>query len=186
MPRIANTKNKCAPTLHHHSVRFGEDRLRENTQLLAEVTAFLYLEADLLDHKAYADWLELWSETGMYIVPVDHSNKDYKNSLNVAYDDAHMRKLRTDRLLSGEAVSTQSRDNTVRLLSRFRLFDEQEGLLTVRCAYCLFENNKGDMRTFPADVQFKLRREGESFKIEEKLVNIMQSKEHLTTVSYIF
>lgn len=157
-----------------------------DTQLLAEVTAFLNTEADMLDHKEYDDWLQLWSETGLYIVPIDHSIKEYKNALNIAYDDAEMRRLRVARLQSGEAVSTQISANTVRTVSRFRLLDEQDGLLRVRCAYCLFENKKGDMRTYPGSLQFKLRRHNGSFQIEEKIVKLMKSNEYLATVSYIF
>ena len=121
----------------------------------------------------------------MYIVPVDHAEKDYKNSLNVAYDDGDMRRMRTIRLNSGEAISTEISNFTVRTLSRFRILDEDD-LITVRCAYCLYENNKNGVRHFPADVQFKLRRHGNSFLIEEKVIHVMKSDEYLTTISYLF
>ena len=160
--------------------------MNEKIQLLTEVTAFLSQEADMLDHKEYPQWLDLWTDTGMYIVPVDHKQKDYKNSLNVAYDNAEMRTMRINRLQSGEAISTEIGGATVRTLSRVRILDELDGLIRVRCAYALFENNKNGIRTFPADVQFKLKRDGDSFKIEEKVINVMKSAEYLTTVSYLF
>jgi 3-phenylpropionate/cinnamic acid dioxygenase small subunit len=160
--------------------------MTDNINLLSQIEAFLYTEADMLDHKEYDDWLNLWSETGMYIIPVDHSNKDYKNALNLAYDDAKMRRMRIDRLQSGEAVSTHDAGVTVRTLSRFRILDEVDGLIRIRCAYCLFENNRAGVRIFPADLQYKLRKDGGSFKIEEKIVNVMKSDEHLTTISYLF
>ena len=160
--------------------------MSDKIQLLAQVTAFLNLEADMLDHKEYAQWLDLWTDSGMYIVPVDHNKKDYKNSLNVAYDNSEMRLMRVNRLQSGEAISTEIGGATVRTLSRFRILDEMDGLIRVRCAYALFENNKNGIRTFPADVQFKLKRDGESFKIEEKVIHVMKSAEYLTTVSYLF
>ena len=145
-----------------------------DSQLITEVTHFINQESDMLDYKEYADWLKLWSETGLYIVPVDHSNTDYKNSLNIAYDDAEMRVMRTDRLLSGEAVS------------RIRVVGEEDGLINVRCAYCLYEHKKGKIRSFPANVEFKLRRMDDSFLIEQKVINILLSDQHLKTVSYIF
>ena len=160
--------------------------MSDKAQLLANVTSFLNLEADMLDHREYAQWLDLWTDSGLYIIPVDHNQKDYKNALNVAYDDADMRRMRVNRLQSGEAISTQISGYTVRTLSRFRILDEVDGLLRVRCAYALFENNKNGIRTFPADVQFKLKRDGDSFKIEEKVVHVMKSDEHLTTISYLF
>lgn len=157
-----------------------------NTQLLADVTAFLSLEADMLDNKEYQQWLDLWQETGLYIIPVDHAATDYANTLNVAYDDNEMRQLRIERLTSGEAVSTQLVEKTVRTLSRFRILDDIDGVVRVRCAYCLYENNKNGVRTYPANLQFKLVRDGDSFKIAEKVVKIMKSSQHLTTVSYLF
>jgi 3-phenylpropionate/cinnamic acid dioxygenase small subunit len=160
--------------------------MKLDTQLLADVSAFLNIEADMLDNKEYNQWLDLWVESGLYIVPVDHSLTDYKNTLNVAYDDHAMRQLRIERLTSGEAISTQLSEKTVRTLSRFRIIDDIDGVVRVRCAYCLFENNKNGLRTYPANLQFKLVRDGSSFKIVEKIVKVMKSSQHLTTVNYIF
>ncbi|WP_426357530.1 aromatic-ring-hydroxylating dioxygenase subunit beta [Pseudocolwellia sp. HL-MZ19] len=160
--------------------------MKLDTQLLADVSAFLNVEADMLDNKEYRQWLDLWVESGLYIVPVDHEATDYANNLNVAYDDHEMRELRIERLTSGEAISTQLSQKTVRTLSRFRILDDIDGVVRVRCAYCLYENNKTGVRTYPANLQFKLVRDGGSFKITEKVVKIMQSSQSLTTVSYLF
>jgi 3-phenylpropionate/cinnamic acid dioxygenase small subunit len=160
--------------------------MKLDTQLLADVSAFLNVEADMLDNKEYSQWLDLWVESGLYIVPVDHAETDYENNLNVAYDNHEMRELRIQRLTSGEAISTQLADKTVRTTSRFRILDDIDGVVRVRCAYCLYENNKNGLRTYPANVQFRLVRDGGSFKITEKVVKIMQSSRHLTTVNYLF
>jgi len=160
--------------------------MKLDTELLADVSAFLSVEADMLDNKEYKQWIDLWVESGLYIVPVDHTATDYANSLNVAYDDHEMRELRIERLTSGEAVSTQLAQKTVRTLSRFRILDDIDGIVRVRCAYCLYENNKNGVRTYPANLQFKLVRDGGSFKIVEKVVKVMQSAQHLTTVNYLF
>jgi 3-phenylpropionate/cinnamic acid dioxygenase small subunit len=160
--------------------------MKLDTQLLADVSAFLNVEADMLDNKEYSQWLDLWVESGLYIVPVDHAATDYENNLNVAYDNHEMRELRIQRLTSGEAISTQMSEKTVRTLSRFRILDDIDGVVRVRCAYCLYENNVNGIRTYPANLQFQLVRDGGSFKIAEKVVKIMQSSRHLTTVSYLF
>lgn len=160
--------------------------MKLDTQLLADVSAFLNVEADMLDNKEYSQWLDLWVESGLYIVPVEHAETDYENNLNVAYDNHEMRELRIQRLTSGEAISTQLADKTVRTTSRFRILDDIDGVVRVRCAYCLYENNKNGLRTYPANVQFRLVRDGGSFKITEKVVKIMQSSRHLTTVNYLF
>lgn len=157
-----------------------------DTELIAKVSAFLNIEADMLDQKDYQQWLTLWHQAGLYIVPVDHNETDHANSLNVAYDDDEMRKLRIERLTSGEAVSTQRAEKTVRTLSRVRIVNVDGDKLHVRCAYALYENNKNGLRCYPANIEFDLQRDGDSFKILQKVVRVMKSEQHLTTVSYLF
>lgn len=140
----------------------------------------------MLDHKEYQEWLKLWSPSGLYIVPVDLNTDDYSNALNIAYDDEHMRQLRIERLESGEAVSTQSAMSTVRNVSGIRITGVENDLLNVRCAYCLYENKSGDLRPYPASVEFVLKRQGDSFLIEKKLVKLLRASQYLATISYLF
>lgn len=157
-----------------------------DTDLYAQVTAFLHLESDLLDNKEYQDWLHLWDGDGLYIVPVDHSVTDYKSHLNVAYDDLDMMKMRIERLTGGEAVSTQISQNTVRTISRIRILASDDERVEVRASYCLYENNKNGIRTFPATLLFTLKKHNDGFKLLQKVIKIMKSDEHLTTISYLF
>lgn len=54
--------------------------------MLNQVRAFIDSEADMLDFEDYQGWLDLWTETGTYIVPIDPQESDFANSLNYAYD----------------------------------------------------------------------------------------------------
>ena len=47
-----------------------------NTELITQVSAFLWQEADMLDHGEYAPWLESWTPDGLYIVPIDPLETD--------------------------------------------------------------------------------------------------------------
>lgn len=146
-----------------------------DTTLVTEVTAFLNLESDLLDRKDYQDWLSLWDPQGLYIIPVNHQVTDYKNHLNIAYDNTSMMEARVERLSSGEAVSTQISQNTVRTVSRVRVLQVEGDVIEVRAAYCLYENNKNGVRLFPANLSFTLKRTDEGFKMLQKVVRIMKS-----------
>lgn len=157
-----------------------------NSELFTRVSAFLNAEADMLDHKEYQDWLKLWSPTGLYIVPVDANATDYQNALNVAYDDAHMRQLRVERLEGGEAVSTATALPTVRMISAIRVLSEFDAGIEVRCSYCLYENKAGDLRPYPAQAEFVLVPHGDAFLIEKKVVKLLRASQFLATISYIF
>ncbi|WP_413207816.1 aromatic-ring-hydroxylating dioxygenase subunit beta [Rhodospirillum sp. A1_3_36] len=152
---------------------------------LNAVTAFINTEADMLDFQEYEAWLNLWDEDGSYVVPIDTETEDYANSLNFAYDNATMRRLRVNRLISGEAVSTQTTPKTVRSPSRFRILDDADDVVTVRCAQLLSENRHGNLRTYPSDVTYKLRREGDGFRMVEKVVRLLNADHHLSSIGYI-
>jgi len=156
-----------------------------NLQLLNQVSAFIWQEADMLDHGDFVDWLDLWTETATYIIPIDPQETDFENTLNYAYDDHHMRQLRVTRLTSGESISTTPRARTVRSQSRFRLLSDTDGVITVRCAQNLREFRKDVLKQYTADVTFELVRSGDSFKIQRKLIQLINSTDTLAGIGYI-
>lgn len=154
-------------------------------QLLNQVTAFIWQEADMLDHGDFAQWLDLWTEDSIYIIPIDPLETDFENTLNYAYDNHHMRQLRVTRLTSGESISTTPRARTVRSQSRFRLLADEGGVVTVRCAQNLREFRKDVLKHYTADVTFELLRCGDSFKIRRKLIQLINSTDTLAGIGYI-
>ena len=157
-----------------------------NLNLLNEVTAFIWAEADMLDHSEYQEWLNLWSEQGKYIIPIDPTLTDYENNLNYAYDDHHMRKLRVQRLENGEAISTAPKANTVRSVSRVRVIQEQDNEIVLRCAQNLREFHKENLKHYTADVTYHLVRQAEGgLKISRKVINLVNSTDTLAGISYI-
>lgn len=155
------------------------------SNLLSDVTAFIFKEADMLDFKEYREWLELWADDGIYVVPIDAETENYADSLNFAYDDADMRRLRVQRLVSGTAISTQTTHKTVRAPTRFRILSQDGDEVTVRCAQHISSIRHGKLQTYPADVTYKLRRSGDDFRMVEKVVRLLNAGHHLSSVGYI-
>lgn len=156
-----------------------------NTQLLNEVAAFIWAEADMLDNEQFDEWLGLWKDDGLYIVPIDPKETDYENTLNYAYDDAKMRKMRVQRLVGGESISTSPEPRTVRMASRFRIAEQNGDTLTVRCAQFLTDFRKENQRQYTANLIYTLQREGDSFRIAKKIVKLINSDDVLKTIGYI-
>lgn len=155
-------------------------------ELMNQVTSFLWYEADLLDHRDYQNWLALWSETGHYIVPTDNETTDYQRTLNLAFDDSHMRKMRVARLEHGESVSAASATGTIRMISRIRILNAETDQIVVRAAMTLNELRHGNLITYPADVEYTLIPQGDSFVLEQKVVKLLHAEGFLRTVSFIF
>ena len=152
---------------------------------LNEAVELVTLEADLLDHGDFTQWLSLYTEDGLYIVPIDPDTEDFEDILNYAYDNADMRAKRVQRLLSGRAISAAPPARTVRLLSRYRLLNTDDASCTLRCAQLLTELRQGRERYYAANVTFDLVRTEAGLKIGRKVVRLLTSTEALTAVSYI-
>lgn len=156
-----------------------------NLQLLQEVTAFIWQEGDMLDQGEYATWLNLWADQGTYIIPIDPRAEDFENTLNYAYDDHHMRELRVKRLTGGESISTSPAPRTVRSVSRFRVLFADADHVTVRCAQNVREFRKDALKHYTADVVYELLRSASSFKIQRKLIRLINSDDALAGIGYI-
>lgn len=153
--------------------------------LLNQVKAFVDAEADMLDFEEFENWLNLWTENGVYIVPIDPKETDFANTLNFAYDKADMRQLRVARLVGGEAVSTQTTEKTVRQMGRFRILDQDDEFVTVRCSMYLSECRHGNTKTYPADVTYKLQKDADQFRIDEKVIRLQNGDSYLSSIGYI-
>ncbi|MDD0813684.1 aromatic-ring-hydroxylating dioxygenase subunit beta [Curvibacter sp. HBC28] len=153
--------------------------------LLNAATAFVWTEADLLDHADYEAWLSLWAADGLYIIPIDPATNDFANTLNYAYDDAEMRVKRVKRLTSGESISTSPAARTVRSVSRLRVLAQDGDRLTLRGAQELSEFRKDTLRRHVADVTWVLQARGDSFVIHSKVVRLINSSDALTSIGYI-
>lgn len=156
-----------------------------NVELITQVSAFIWQEADMLDHGEYAQWLESWTPDGLYIVPIDPAETDFANTLNYAYDNGAMREKRVARLGSGESISTTPVPRTVRSVSRFRVLANDGSNVTVRCAQELREFRKDVLKHYSADVTFDLVRSGGSFLIKRKIVRLINSTDTLQGIGYI-
>ncbi|MDU7563378.1 MAG: aromatic-ring-hydroxylating dioxygenase subunit beta [Acinetobacter baumannii] len=107
-------------------------------------------------------------------------------NLNYAYDDNHMRKLRVERLENGEAISTAPKANTVRSISRVRVIQDQDDEIVLRCAQNLREFRKENLKHYTADITYHLTRDADTgFKINRKIINLVNSTDTLAGISYI-
>ena len=153
--------------------------------LTSEIAVFLDYEADLLDRLDLHEWLKLWLPTGRYIVPIDRETSDYANALNHIYDDQAMRAQRVERLLSGLALSASPPTRTVRSISRMRILASRNEHVTVSSAMIIVGYRRQTKFLVAANVMHELQRDGEGFRIAEKLVMLIDSDEPLGDMSFI-
>jgi 3-phenylpropionate/cinnamic acid dioxygenase small subunit len=123
---------------------------------------------------------------GRYTIPVEHDADDFENQLNVAHDDAQMRKARVKRLLSGFSMSAAPPARTVRTVSRFVVTGEDESHIELRAAMVLVEYKYERTRVLAADVTYRLLREGDGgIKLNRKVVRLANCDDALHGIGYL-
>ena len=152
---------------------------------LQEAAEFIWREAELLDRQDYQQWLSLWLDHGLYVIPIDRDDGDRAAQLNVVYDDADMRTARVKRLKSGFSISSASSARTVRTLSRFVLGELSGAGVEVRCAQHIAEYKFERTRILAGDATYRLVRCDGELKIERKEVLLINSDEALWGIGYL-
>lgn len=152
---------------------------------LGQAIAFIWQEAELLDRKDYAAWGKLWSEDGLYIVPIDPDTTDYASVLNYAYDDARMRQLRIERFTSGYSMSAADSAVTVRTVSRFTLVESAGDEIEVRSAQILAAYKRGATTLFAGNLTHRIRMTAEGPKLVQKVVRLVNSQDALNALGYL-
>lgn len=152
---------------------------------LADLTAFIWTEADLLDRLDYKAWLRLWSNEGLYIVPVERGAVDHANTVNVLYDDAEMREMRVKRLLSGFSMSSAPPARTVRTVSRFVEIARSANSVDLRAAQILVEYKYERHRLLAADVDYRIAITSDGLKLARKVVTLINSDDPLHGIGYL-
>ncbi|MEM7542292.1 MAG: aromatic-ring-hydroxylating dioxygenase subunit beta [Pseudomonadota bacterium] len=150
-----------------------------------EAAEFLWREADLLDHRAYEDWLELWSPQGMYIVPTEYETDAFEDSLNYVFDDDQLRRQRVARLTSRYSISAASAARTVRTVSRFVAKGTSAGGLQLRAAQHLIEYRREITRTLAADLEVSLISDAGELKLARKVVRLINCDDALHGIGYL-
>lgn len=153
--------------------------------LLADVTEFIWAEGAMLDACEYDAWLDLWTDDGLYILPIGEG-EDYKNQLNLCYDNDKMRRSRIGRFQRGFSISSAPPAQTVRTLSRFRIEAAEGDVIRLTCAEHVIEDKFGRQRIWAANVSYTLHATADGFKIHQKIARLLNSDGMLNSFSYLF
>ena len=111
-----------------------------------EAEDFIYREARLLDERRFEDWLELFTEDGLYWIPMDE-NADPENEPSVLFDNSVTRRQRVYQLLHQPHYSQIPPSRTVHFVSNVESrAGDKDGHAVVNCNFALFELRAGDPR----------------------------------------
>lgn len=155
------------------------------------VEALLFREARLLDERRYEEWNDLFTDDGVYWLPIvdsDGTVLEPDETVSIVFDDAFRRGERVFRTLHTPVLDQNPPSRTIHSISNV----EVEGDL-VRCVQFIAEIRPGgpgqvglgNPRTFPARCEYRLREVDGDLKIALKKVVLLESDRPLYNLTFI-
>lgn len=150
------------------------------------LSAFVRMEAQLLDEARYDEWNALFAADGIYWMPLSPSASNPRLEASHLFDDKVLREVRLARLRSPHAHSQQPPGRSHHLLQQSDVLelDVHQGRARVRTAFIYHELRAGRTVILPGVAWHSLVRDSEGWKIAVKRVDLLHSNEPLPAVEF--
>ncbi|WP_057176735.1 aromatic-ring-hydroxylating dioxygenase subunit beta [Paraburkholderia caribensis] len=116
--------------------------LQEAVGVRSKVEQFLYREARLLDDLKLEEWLTLFTEDGLYWVPIAE-NAPIQSQGAIIYDPPLRREERVYHILQTDFPAQSPRSRTVHFISNVQV-EGDEAQLKVSSSQIVYEMRRGD------------------------------------------
>ena len=111
----------------------------------SDAEAFLYSEADLLDEMRLEEWLRLFTDDGLYWIPLD-DKAPVEQCASIVRDDTLRREERVYHLLHTKFPSQSPPSRTLHMIANVRVGMGTDGEVLVRSNQTIHEVRTGDYR----------------------------------------
>ena len=138
-----------------------------------EIAGFLVAEARMLDERRWEDWLALFAEDGWYWVPLEEGQENPRESVSLIYDDRRLLETRIRRLAEAALHAQTPASRTSRIVANATVEEEDAGELTVRAKFEMVESRNDRRRVFAGTTWHRLARDGGTFRIRWKRVDLV-------------
>jgi ethylbenzene dioxygenase subunit beta len=136
---------------------------------------FIVHEARLLDERRFRDWMALFAEDGTYWVPAVPDQRSPFDQASLFYDDRDLMRTRIERLEHPRIHVQTPPSRTAHLVGNVLVesADEGKGEYVVGSTVIMVEYRDEQQRVFAGRQYHRLRRDGTSFRIVQKRVDLI-------------
>ena len=136
---------------------------------------FLIHEGRLLDDRRFEDWMNLFTEDGLYWVPSVPDQTDPYKTASLFFDDRELMKTRVDRLNHPYIHIQTPPSRTVHMTSNVIVeeADEESGMWLISSSMMMSEYRLDVQRHFSGRQYHRLRREADGIRIALKKVELI-------------
>ena len=136
---------------------------------------FIIHEVSLLDARRFRDWMGLFAEDGTYWVPAVPDQKSAFDQASLFYDDRDLMKTRIDRLEHPRIHVQTPPSRTAHLTGNVVIEDSDaaKNEYVIGSTVIMVEYRDDAQRVFAGRQHHRLRRNGDSFRIVQKRVDLI-------------
>jgi len=141
----------------------------------AALEDFIIHEARLLDARRFRDWMALFADDGTYWVPAVPDQTSPFDQASLFYDDRDLMKTRIERLEHPRIHVQTPPSRTAHLIGNVVVeeSDQAKGEYVVGSTLIMAEYRDDAQRIFAGRQRHHLRRHGDTFRIVQKRVDLI-------------
>jgi ethylbenzene dioxygenase beta subunit len=136
---------------------------------------FIINEARLLDERRFRDWMSLFADDGTYWVPAVPGQTSPFDQASLFYDDRELMRTRVERLEHPRIHVQTPPSRTAHLVGNVVVeeADAAKNEYVVGSTLIMVESRDDTQRVFAGRQRHRLRRHGDSFRIVQKRVDLI-------------
>jgi 3-phenylpropionate/cinnamic acid dioxygenase small subunit len=146
------------------------------SDVLREIEQFLYRQSELLDNKLWQDYIDLFTDDGVYWMPVTPDQTEWEGSPSIFAEDRYMMEVRMGRITHPTAWSQAPMWCTSHVIGNVVIEAESAGAWTVRSRFHMMELRRDVVRHFGGTYRHTLVRDGGQLRIKLQRVDMFNAQ----------
>lgn len=144
--------------------------------LMHQVQTLLFRQAAMLDAKNWADWMDLFSDDGVYWMPATPEQTDWASQPSIFAEDRLLMEVRAGRLQHPNAWSQAANWSTNHIVGNVMIEHAQANAVEVYSRFHMLELRRDNVRHFAGSYRHSLVRVGADWKIKLQRVDMSNAQ----------
>jgi benzoate/toluate 1,2-dioxygenase beta subunit len=155
-----------------------------SNEQIREIEQLLYKEASFLDRPDLDSWIAMYTEDGTYWMPAIPDQEDPHTHISLFYDDRVLMEVRRRNFVHPAAASKDYDVRASHIISNIQVqaHDAKSGDCTVTSNFHCYLYYRERQTPFAGTYTHELIRDGNSYKIKSKRVDIINCDAALNTI----
>ncbi len=138
-----------------------------------DIIDFIYAEALLIDERKFTEWLDLFSDDGVYWMPLEFGQTEEHLTTSLMYEDKLLLTMRVERLHGERTFSQRPKSRCHHLLQKPTVLENTKDCIQTKTAFHYTETRLDEQFFLVGWVEHTLKIQDGALKIIRKKVNLI-------------